>query len=230
MSESVVAVFTIPTITWSLTVILLLSGSYHFIQAARSHQLTDRINKSLHALMNMLMAAMLWNLAPSTTLAQITVLAGATLWFIIQAVARPEFKTLCAGRQGRLKCVYHGLTMAGAAFMVAMMGHAATASHEILPAAATPVPSSASHAHHTMAPAAQGPAVTGMAHSSDQAILLTAFFGAAAVVFIVLLVRGRIAETTRGNQVTPRHSASAEHAHEALGAAIMALMFATMTA
>ena len=107
--------FNIPAITWTLTVVLLLSGSYHLLQAAKPHQLTDRVNNTLHALMNILMAAMLWNLAPSTMLAQIAVLAGAALWFVIQAVARPEFKMLCAGSQGRLKCVYHSLTMAGAA-------------------------------------------------------------------------------------------------------------------
>ena len=72
--------------------------------------------------MNVLMAAMLWNLVPSTMLAQIAVLAGAALWFVIQAVARPEFKILCAGSQDRLKCVYHSLTMAGAALMIANDG------------------------------------------------------------------------------------------------------------
>ncbi|WP_442853127.1 DUF5134 domain-containing protein [Arthrobacter sp. MA-N2] len=61
---------------------------------------------------------MLWNLAPTTLLAQIAVLTGAALWFTIQAVARPEFKTLCTTAQGRLKCAYHALTMAGAALMI----------------------------------------------------------------------------------------------------------------
>ena len=114
--------FNVPAITWTLTAVLLFSGSYHLLQAARSRHLTDRANNALHALMNVLMAAMLWNLVPSTMLAQIAVLTGAALWFVIQAVARPEFKILCAGSQGRLKCVYHSLTMAGAALMVAMMG------------------------------------------------------------------------------------------------------------
>ena len=96
------------------------------LEAISSHHLADRVNESLHALMNVLMAAMLWNLAPSTMLAQIAVLAGAALWFVFQAVARPEFKMLCAGSQGRLKCVYHSLTMAAAALMIAMMGQATT--------------------------------------------------------------------------------------------------------
>ena len=94
--------FNIPALTWTLTAVLLLSGSYHALQAARSQKLTDRVNKGLHALMNALMAAMLWNLAPSTMLAQIGLLTGAALWFVIQAVVRPEFKTLCGGSQGRL--------------------------------------------------------------------------------------------------------------------------------
>lgn len=218
--------FSIPAITWTLTAVLLLSGSYHLLQAARSHQLTDHANKILHAFMNVLMAAMLWNLVPSTMLAQIAVLAGAALWFIIQAVVQPEFKILCAGSQGRLKCVYHSLTMAGAALMIAMMGHATTADHEIAPAAAT----STSNAHHAIATAAQGTAASGFDYSPELAISLTVFFGAAAVVFIVLLLRSRAAKTTTRNQATPRHSVHAEHGHEALGAAIMALMFATMSA
>ena len=52
-------VFNIPAITWTLTAVLLLSGSYHLLQAARSRRATDRANESLHALMNLLMAAML---------------------------------------------------------------------------------------------------------------------------------------------------------------------------
>jgi hypothetical protein len=130
----VIRVFNIPAITWTLTAVLLAGGSYHLWQAARSPHLTDRVNNSLHALMNALMAAMLWNLAPSTLLAQIGLLAGAALWFIIQAVARSEFKILCAGTQGRLKCAYHALAMTGAALMITMMTHPTS------PADHTPMP------------------------------------------------------------------------------------------
>ncbi|MGY2747489.1 hypothetical protein ACVWZ8_004671 [Arthrobacter sp. UYCu723] len=91
------------------------------------------------------MAVMLRNLAPSFMLAQIAVLTGTALWFVIQAVARPEFKTLCEGSDGRLKCAYHSINMAGAALMVAMMGHVTTTSHE-MPAGGTSTP----HAHHAM--------------------------------------------------------------------------------
>lgn len=219
--------FNIPAITWTLTAVLLLSGSYHVLQAARSHQRTDQVNKSLHALMNVLMAAMLWNLVPTTMLAQIAVLTGAALWFVIQAVARPEFKTLCAGSQGRLKCLYHSLTMAGAALMVAMMaGHVTTVGPGIVPADGMSI----SHAHHAMPAPAQSTAAATFDHSPDLAVLLTAFFGAAAVVFIVLLLRGRVTKTTLRNATAPRLSLRAEHGLEALGAAIMALMFATMSA
>lgn len=218
--------FNIPAITWTLTAVLLLSGSYHFLQATRSHQLTDQVNKILHALMNVLMAAMLWNLVPSTMLAQIAVLTGAALWFVIQAVVRPEFKTLCAGSHGRLRCVYHSLTMAGAALMVAMMGHVATAGHGIVPAGGM----SMSNAHHAMPAPAQSTAAPSFDHSPDLAILLTVLFGAAAVIFIVLLLRFRVTKTTLRNEATPRLSVRAEHGIEALGAAVMALMFATMSA
>jgi len=224
----VIRVFHLPAITWTLTAVLLLSGSYHLWQAAQSHQLTDRVNKSLHALMNVLMAAMLWNLAPSTMLAQIGLLTGAALWFVIQAVARPEFKTLCGGSQGRLKCAYHSLTMAGAALMVAMMaGHAATtAGQGIVPAGEM----SMSNAHHAMPAPAQSTAAATFDHSPDLAIPLTVFFGAAAVVFIVLLLRFRGTKPTLHHATAPRLSVRTEHALEALGAAVMALMFATMSA
>ncbi|MEC5201014.1 hypothetical protein RCH21_003270 [Arthrobacter sp. PL16] len=221
--------FSTPVVTWTFTAVLLLSGVYHLWHAIRSNGLTGRVNKSLHALMNVLMAAMLWNLAPSTLLAQIAVLTGATLWFVIQSVARPEFRTLCAGRQSRLKCVYHSVSMAGAALMVAIMAPVTTASSAIRPTAAAP----ASHVHHitthaapTLAP--YSTAGTTISHSPSVAIMLTVFFGAAALVFIVLLLRERPIRTTTRHRAA-RHFVRAEHGLEALGAAIMALMFATMT-
>jgi hypothetical protein len=221
----VIRVFNIPAITWTLTVVLLLSGSYHLLQAAKPHQLADRVNNTLHALMNILMAAMLWNLVPSTMLAQIAVLAGAALWFVIQAVARPEFKMLCAGSQGRLKCVYHSLTMAGAALMAVMMtGHVTTASHGIVPAGGMPL----SNAHHAVAAAPSTAAAT-LDQLPDLAIPLTVFFGAAAVVFIVLLLRLQVMKSTFRSKAASKFSIRAEHGLEALGAAVMALMFATMS-
>lgn len=219
---SVMCVFNIPAITWALTAILLLSGSYYFLQATKSHQRTDQINKGLHALMNVLMAAMLWNLVPSTTLAQIAVLTGAALWFVIQSVARPEFKTFCAGSEGRLKCLYHSLSMAGAAVMIGMMGHVTAGQ---LPAGQMSAPTT----HHSMAVAAPSAAAATFDHSPGLSILLTVLFGAAAVVFIVLLARLRITKTTLRDSAASRRSVRAEHGLEALGAAVMAMMFATMS-
>ncbi|MCP9001989.1 DUF5134 domain-containing protein [Pseudarthrobacter sp. RMG13] len=218
--------FNSPAITWALTAVLLLGGIYYLLQAARSRHLMDRVNNSFHALMMVLMAAMLWNLAPSTVLAQIAVLAGAALWFVIQAVARPEFKLLCAGSQGRLKCVYHSLTMGAAALMIAMMDHAATGGHDTAPATAMP----ASTAHHGTASAAHSPAAPGLDHSADLAVPLTVFFAVAAVFFIVLLLRYRPTKPAHHSAHTPNPSRRAEHGLEALGAAAMALMFATMSA
>lgn len=216
--------FNFPAMTWALTAVLLLSGSYYLLQAVRSQHLTDQANKGLHALMNVLMVAMLWNLVPSTLLAQIAVLAGAALWFVIQAVARAEFKILCAGSQDRLKCVYHSFTMAGAALMIAMMGHTATGSHDSAPAAAMP----ASHAHHTAAPAAKS-AAPGL-DLSALALPLTAVFATATVIFIVLLVRNRAVRPATGGRSVTRRSSRIDTGLEALGAAVMALMFATMSA
>ncbi len=221
-----IRVFNLPALTWTLTIFLLVGGSYHLLQAARSLHLTDRINNILHALMNALMMAMLWNLGPSTMLAQIVLLAAAALWFTIQAVARPEFKRLCATTQGRLKCAYHSLTMAAAATMIALMAAHAPASG---PANPTPLPMS--HAHHIMA---QGPhtavdtaTTTAAALGNTPAILLTLFFAAAATTFLILLLRQR---ATTHRQAARKHSSRTENGIEASGAATMALMFAMMTA
>ncbi len=214
--------FSIPAITWALTAVLLLTGSYHFLQAIKSPQRTDQINKRLHGLMNVLMAAMLWNLVPSTILAQIAFLAGSALWFVIQGVARPEFKTLCARSESRLKCLYHSLSMAGAAVMIALMGMATTGH---VPEGGMPTP----HARHSMAPAAPSTAAATFDHSPGLAILLTVLFGAAAVVFILLVVRLRATKTTLCGAAASRRSIRAGHGLEALGAAVMAMMFATMS-
>lgn len=210
--------FNIPAITWTLTAVLLLSGSYHLLQATKPDQLTERINNSLHALMNLLMAAMLWNLAPSTVLAQIAVLTGAALWFIIQAVARPEFKILCTGSLSRLKCVYHSVSMAGAALMITMM-----TSH-ITPGAAETMP--LPNAHHAMPQLPRATATATLDHLPSLATPLTIIFATAALIFIALLLRTRKPATTEPKKTA--HSPREKHSLEALGAAIMALMFATM--
>jgi hypothetical protein len=224
-SQGVIRVFNIPAITWTLTAVLLAGGTYHLWQAFRSRHLTDRVNNSLHALMNALMAAMLWNLAPSTVLAQIGLLAGAALWFVIQAVARPEFKILCAGTQGRLKCAYHALTMTGAALMITMMTHPTTG-----PADHTSMPMPAAHHAITTAPHTTATAATPFGHSPAPAILLTLLFGTAAVIFLILLLRRQATTTTHHHPGAPKRSTRTEHALEAIGATTMALMYATMTA
>jgi hypothetical protein len=223
----VIRVFNLPAITWTLTAVLLFSGSYHFLQATKAHQRTDRVNNILHGIMNVLMVAMLWNLVPSTMLAQIAVLTAAALWFVIQAVARPEFKILCAGSQSRLKCAYHSVTMAGAALMVAMMGdHAGGAGHGSVPAGGTPLAS----AHHTMPAATPNTAGATFDHLPVLASPLTALFAVAAVFFLALLLRTWLTNATHRDTAAPKPSVGTEHGLEALGAAIMALMFATMAA
>ncbi|MFC9354957.1 DUF5134 domain-containing protein, partial [Arthrobacter sp. NPDC057013] len=207
-------------------------GAYQLWQAYRSAHLTDRVNNTLHALMNTLMAAMLWNLAPSTLLAQIGLLAGAALWFIIQAVARPEYKLLCAGTQGRLKCAYHALTMTAAALMIATMTHpGSTTTSATGKPGGTPLPMPMDHAHHAMATTPHTPATgtptAAPALGLTPGILLTLLFTTAALTFLILLIRNR---TTPTHHTTARkHSTRTEHALEALGATSMALMFATTT-
>ena len=122
--------------------------------------------------------------------------------------------------------LYHGLTMAGGAVMVAMMGLAATTHHESSRPAAMPMP----HAHHAMSAATPSTPVAAIDHSPDVAIALTVLFGAAAVVFVVLLLRYRVAGISHRHAAASRLSVRTEHGLEALGAAVMALMFATMSA
>ncbi|MFE4835446.1 DUF5134 domain-containing protein [Arthrobacter sp. NPDC056691] len=218
-----IRVFNIPALTWTLTAILLAGGTYHLWQAARSPHLTDRVNNTLHTLMNTLMAAMLWNLAPSTTLAQIGLLAAAALWFIIQAVARPEYKLLCAGTQGRLKCAYHALTMTAAALMITLMTHPTTTT-PTTPAnqTPTPMPMPMAHAHHTMTTTPTTTTAAPLGHTP--ALLLTLLFTTAALTFLILLLR-----TPTTHPKTRQHHTRTEHALEALSATTMALMFATTT-
>ncbi|WP_456506155.1 hypothetical protein [Arthrobacter sp. UYCu723] len=59
---------------------------------------------------------------------------------------------------------------------------------------------------------------------------MTIVFGVAAVVFAVLLLRFRVSTTTLPNKAMPKLSVRTEHGLEVIGAAAMALMFATMSA
>ena len=220
--------FHIPALTWTLTAVLLIAGSYHLVQAVRARHLTDRVNNTLHALMNTLMTAMLWNLGPSTLLAQIAILTGAALWFTLQAVARPEFKLLCAGSQGRLKCAYHSLTMAAAATMIALMTTHTTGTGPATGTAPASTHTTHSGHHGTAATDTATTATTDIATlGNTPALALTLIFAAAAATFLTLILRHHRTRTTIHHG--SKHSTRTEHALEALGATTMALMFATMT-
>ena len=218
--------FHIPALTWTLTAVLLIAGSYHLAQAVRARHLTDRINDTLHALMHTLMTAMLWNLAPSTTLAQIALLAAAALWFTIQAVARPEYKLLCAGTQGRIKCAYHSLTMAAAATMIALM----TTHTQPTGTGTTTAPTPGTHhstTTHTAHAATDTATTATTALGNTPALVLTLLFAAAATTFLTLLLRHH--HTTKTHQDTHKKTTRTAHALETLAATTMALMSATMT-
>ncbi|MFJ4170699.1 DUF5134 domain-containing protein [Paenarthrobacter sp. NPDC089714] len=247
------SVFAIPAMTWALTVVLLASGTWHTIQTlrpahtghpGRGTQLgrisarfqhskraqlrpswADRTNQGLHALMHLLMAAMLWNAAPATTLAQILILAAAALWFTIQAVARPQYRTFCSGTTGRLKCTYHAATMAAAAIMIAMMTNHTT-TNTATQATTGSTPATAAHTHHATT------TTTGTAsifqNTPALATLLTIAFAAAATTFLILLLRHRTQTTHTTTHHHPTNTRT-EHGLEAAGATTMALMFATMT-
>jgi Domain of unknown function (DUF5134) len=239
----VIRVFNLPALTWTLTAVLLLGGAYNLVQAVRARHLTDRINNTLHALMHTLMAAMLWGLAPATTLAQITLLAGAALWFTLQAVARPQFKLLCNGTPGKLKCAYHSLTMAAAATMITLMTthttpttpEAGTAGPTHPTADTTGMADMPGMHHTTTAHTITTPdttTITALGHTP--ALLLTLTFTAAAATFLTLLLRHhhttKTTNTHQGtHQGTHQKTTRTDHALETLSATTMALMFATMT-
>src|SRR5690349_13833257 len=176
--------------------------------------------------MHTLMAAMLWGLAPATTLAQITLLAGAALWFTLQAVARPQFKLLCNGAPGKLKCAYHALTMAAAATMITLMTTHTTPTTAGTAGPTNPTADIAGMAgradmsgmHHTTT---AHTTITALGHTP--ALLLTLTFTAAAATFLTLLLRRhhQTTKTTNTHQKTTR----TDHALETLSATTMALMF-----
>ncbi|MFI2564599.1 DUF5134 domain-containing protein [Paenarthrobacter sp. NPDC018779] len=184
----------------------------------------DRTNQGLHALMHLLMAAMLWNAAPATTLVQILILAAAALWFTIQAVARPHYRTFCSGTTGRLKCTYHAATMAAAAIMIAMMTNHTTTNTQ---ATTGSTPATAAHTHHATTTGTGTGTASVFQNTPALATLLTIAFAAAATTFLILLLRHRTQTTHTHHHPTNTRT---EHGLEAAGATTMALMFATMTA
>ncbi|TDF82666.1 DUF5134 domain-containing protein [Arthrobacter terricola] len=236
-----ILVFEIPAVSWALTAVLSAAGAYHLYLAARARKVTDRINEVLHALMHAAMAAMIWNLAPAALLAQIGVLAAAALWFTLQAIARPEYKLLCTGTQGRITCAYHAATMAAAAFMLTIMNTTSAGNTATGNTGAGNMPQmnmggmvdmgSMPMNHHTTTPAAAtstaNPLTALFAHQSAPALILAILFGTAAITFTTLLLRRQptTGHGTHGNT----HNNRTKHALEATGAATMALMFATMT-
>ncbi|MBT8163853.1 DUF5134 domain-containing protein [Arthrobacter sp. GN70] len=236
-----ILVFEIPAVSWALTAVLSAAGAYHLYLAARARQATDRINEALHALMHAAMAAMIWNLAPAALLAQIGVLAAAALWFTLQAIARPEYKLLCTGTQGRITCAYHAATMAAAALMLTIMNTTSAGNTATGNTGAGNMPQmnmggmdmgSMPMNHHTTTPAAAtstaNPLTALFAHQSAPALILAILFGTAAITFTTLLLRRQ--PTTGHGTHHNKHNNRTKHALEATGAATMALMFATMTA
>ncbi|WP_423182711.1 DUF5134 domain-containing protein [Arthrobacter sp. NyZ413] len=248
-----IRVFEIPAVSWALTAVLSTAGAYHLYLAARARQATDRINEALHALMHAAMAAMIWNLAPAALLAQIGILTAAALWFTLQAIARPEYKLLCTGTQGRITCAYHAATMAAAALMLTMMntpttgpGTTGTSGTGTTGTGTTGMPhmnmgsmgsmgsmdmGSMPMNHHTTAAAGTGagnPLTSLLTHQGAPALILAILFGAAAITFTTLLLRRQ--PTTGQAKHHNKHHNRTKHALEATGAATMALMFATMTA
>ncbi|MDP9989136.1 DUF5134 domain-containing protein [Citricoccus sp. NPDC079358] len=209
-----------PAITWALTALLLAAGGYNLAQATRRRSMVDLANSALHVLMNAVMAAMLWNFASSTALLQVAVLGGGAFWFALQAAARPELKALCAEGRGRLRCAYHGLNMAAAALMVAVMNHPTAPHPDIMSAPGS------SHNHHGLA-AGVAVDMTGTWDYNDTLMILPAvFFAASSVFFLVLLLCPWALRLFTGLSDASAAAVRVTYGFEFSGAAAMALMFA----
>lgn len=216
-------VFDNPATTWALTATLLLGACFSLLWALRSPRIIDRVNNSLHAVMNAVMVALLWHLATSTMLAQILFFSVAALWFLIQGVARPR-SALCPGRDGRIKCLYHSLAMVCAALMVVAMGHVGAPGSMTAMEEGMRIPMG----HHGHAKTAPVLIAGTLDHPAGLMLPLTVLFAVAAVVFFILLLRRAKGGTPFQPAAVDRLQAAAGHGADALGAASMALMFAAM--
>jgi len=192
----------------------LVTGTYHAVGVLLTPSLVGKTNSALHTMMSLSMAAVFWRQGQWVTLGTVLLLSSGAFWFIVQAVARPEFRNLCTGGKDRARCIYHGITMVSGAYMATVMATPAAAASNMSAAAPT-------HAHHaasTIGPNATwgidlGPALNGGA---------VLFFGAATLFLVVVIVApSRVEASKTPNKMTL-------NAIEALGAGAMAMMFLAM--
>lgn len=208
---------------WGLTALLLAASLYAAFRAGRKSPSDTRVGFGLHAAM---MAAMVLMLAPGLrwpALPQILFFALAAWWFVLRAVSRrpvpiagphvPErpVNARRGGQPGRSSLLYHALTMAAMAYMLATMdvhggqgpetaGMGQTAHHGGAALAGLPLP---------------GP---NQAWSSQAALVLAVAFGLAAAVWAVFLLRS-LKGRDRGDTVL-----------ELVSAASMSVMFSALAA
>lgn len=199
----------------------MVIGVYHALVVIYTPRLVGKTNGALHAIMSLSMAAMLWRQGQWVTLATVLLLASGALWFVVQAVARPEFRSLCTGGKDRVRCIYHGISMMAGAYMATVMATPTVAPSGMTTAAT-------SHVHHaasTIAPNAPwwidlGPALSGGA---------VLFFGAATLFFVVLIAApSRVEASKAPGKTTLDVLLRPALGFEALGAGAMALMFLAM--
>lgn len=207
---------------WTLTGVLLVTAGHHALIAIKAPGLVRKANNALHAIMGLSMAATLWRHSQWATLPSVLLLSSGTLWFVIQAVARPEFKSVCVEKMERTKCIYHGITMAAGAYMVTAMSPAPMHGLVNSPgAAAMPSHHMASGIHQSIP-----------ASSFDLAPLLNGaaviFFGAAAFIFVALIARSFEGASKLANRTTLRAPHRPALGFEALSAGAMAAMYLVM--
>ncbi len=199
----------------------MVTGTYHAIGVVGTPWLVGKTNSALHTMMSLSMAAILWHQGQWITLGTVLLLTSGALWFIVQAVARPEFRSLCTGGKDRARCIYHGITMLAGAYMAAVMAKPVVVPSNMITAA----PAHAHHAASTIAPNVTwgidlGPVLSGGA---------VLFFGAAALFFVVLIAAPpRVEASKMTGKTTLNAVVRSALGFEALGAGSMALMFLAM--
>lgn len=217
---------------WAASAVLLAAALAAFLAAvwpSPSYPPAFRIDRGLNALMLTSLALMLHPSWTVPVLPQILIFLLAAWWFVLRASSRrptSQPASLPAGRRrardtgrgtGRGTLLYHALTMAAMAYML-LAG--ATSGASPVPARSSAAAVVAPH-HFAAAPTAVLLPELATAGAVVLPSLLAAFFGFAAILWSVRLIRQLLSRAPGGSR-----SAFQELA----GAALMALMFVSLAA
>jgi hypothetical protein len=217
----------------ALTALLLAALLYAAFRAGRKSAAATRIDFGLHAAMMAAMALMLIPGLRWMVLPQILFFGLAAWWYILRTVSRhpgtPARQPVPAagpgtgrspGHASRGRLLYHAMTMAAMAYMLAAMG---LRSDHVPEAPGTQAAGFLGQAVHHGGASAPGLPLPGpnQGWSSQTTLVLAVAFGLAAAVWSVQLLR----------RLGSRHGQSrADSVLDVVGAGSMAVMFAALTA